>query len=436
MTKKNNKQIKIGLMGVSFHSTNMGVSALASASIKCILNRWPNAEVVLLGSGRIPGEHDLTIDNKRISIKIVPIRFSKNIFLCNHYLVLFCCALLFKVFRWDKFKRFCARRNTTLDCIIQMDIVVDITGGDSFSDIYGLPRFVRGFLNKILSILFGKKLILLPQTYGPFQSLLVRIMARYILRNTDMIFSRDQDGANTVCSLLPNSITKDKVRVVPDVAFVLDSQKPMEMDVGLLITARTDKSITVGLNISGLLYYGGYTDSNMFDLKGDYKQTICMIIDLLLAKEDVLVLLVPHVFPVNGKVENDVAACQEIYEEYSRRYPERIYMARGIYDQCQIKYIIGLCDFFLGSRMHSCIAALSQLIPTVGLAYSKKFFGVFGSVGVADQVIDLRAQNMEAISDYIERSFKEQDQIAYKLLSSVPKAQKRVLSFLNQIGVD
>lgn len=441
MTKKNNKQIKIGLMGASFHSTNMGVSALASASIKCILNRWPNAEVVLLGSGRIPGEHNLTIDNKRISIKIMPIRFSKNIFLCNHYLVLFCCALLFKVFRWDKFKRFCARRNTTLDCIIQMDIVVDITGGDSFSDIYGLRRFVFIFLKKLLPILFDKKSIMLPQTYGPFQSSLARIMARYILRNTDMIFSRDQEGANYVSSLLPDPMTKDKVCVVPDVAFVLDSQKPEEMNIGSLPDVRTDKSVVVGLNVSGLLYYGGYTRNNMFGLREDYGRIICRIINFLMAKKDVIVLLVPHVFPPVesaeiGVVENDVAACLDVYKKFSAKYLARIFMVRGTYDQSEIKYIIGLCDFFLGSRMHSCIAALSQIIPTIGLSYSKKFSGVFGSVEVADQVMDLRAQNMEAISDYIERSFKERDQIAYKLSSSVPNAQKRVLSFLNQIDVD
>ena len=40
--------------------------------------------------------------------------------------------------------------------------------------------------------------------------------------------------------------------------------------------------------------------------------------------------------------------------------------------------------------MHSCIAALSQGIPAVGVAYSKKFAGVFDSVGAAGWVVDGR----------------------------------------------
>ena len=46
------------------------------------------------------------------------------------------------------------------------------------------------------------------------------------------------------------------------------------------------------------------------------------------------------------------------------------------------KAVIGQCDFFIGSRMHACIAALSQGVPCVGVAYSMKFAGVFDTVGM------------------------------------------------------
>ena len=52
--------------------------------------------------------------------------------------------------------------------------------------------------------------------------------------------------------------------------------------------------------------------------------------------------------------------------------------------------------------MHSCIAALSQNIPTIAISYSKKFKGVFESVGAGDYVID--AENV-ALSEAISRSF-------------------------------
>ncbi len=428
-----NSRPKICLLGASLDSGNMGVSALANASVKCILHRWPQAEITLLGNSRSSNSHCLRINGKEVRVREVPLRISKNIFLPNHIFVLFFYAFVLKILPFQSVREYLKRNNSCLALLLETDIFADITGGDSFSDIYGARRFIFGFLKKMLPVLFEKKFILLPQTYGPFKNSFIRMMAVYILAKASMIYSRDQEGADYVCRLLPGSAAQGKVRVVPDVAFVLDSQKPEKMDVGSLITSCTDKTTIVGLNISGLLYYGGYTNSNMFSLKEDYKQTIRLVVDYLLVKEEVTLLLIPHVFPSIGKVENDVAACLEIKQEYSKRYPERITMAQGVYDQCQIKYIIGLCNFFLGSRMHSCIAALSQGIPTVGLAYSKKFSGVFGSIGVDDLVIDLRHEKGDAVLASIDRIYCEREMIIQRLSKTIPKVQEMTIKILDEI---
>src|SRR4030042_35606 len=91
---KGNRKIKIGLLGVSFETGNLGVNALAEASIKVILSRWPNAEVVLLGNEYVPRQKHLLLLGREISVGIIPIRFSKNIFLPYHFLVLMFYGLL------------------------------------------------------------------------------------------------------------------------------------------------------------------------------------------------------------------------------------------------------------------------------------------------------------------------------------------------------
>ena len=432
MTKKNNKQIKICLLGASFDTCNMGVSALAAASIKCILNRWPEAEVVLLGSSQFVGEHCLKVMDKEFMVQRVPVRFCKNIFLPNHFFVLALYAFLLRLLPFRPLRNYLMERNSYLKLILQADVFADITGGDSFSDIYGMRRFMSGFLKKLLPLMFRKELIMLPQTYGPFKKRLTKFMARYILRHSNVIYSRDRAGAEYVSKLLDDTTGEDKVRFVPEVAFVLDPRVPSNMDIGSLPDVRTDKSVIVGLNVSGLLYYGEYTRDNMFGLKEDYGQTICRIIDFLMDKKDVLVLLVPHVFPPVesaevGFVENDVAACHDIYKTFSEKYSNRVFMVRGRYDQSEIKYIIGLCDFFLGSRMHACVAALSQMIPAVGLAYSKKFSGVFDSVGVGHLVIDLRIETEASILALLEKVCSEREAIVHKLSQTIPKAQEAIL---------
>jgi hypothetical protein len=50
----NKRNMKICMLGASFDTGNMGVSALAESSIKYILNRQPNVEIILLGCGCVP----------------------------------------------------------------------------------------------------------------------------------------------------------------------------------------------------------------------------------------------------------------------------------------------------------------------------------------------------------------------------------------------
>ena len=426
------KKKKIGLLGASFDTGNMGVAALAESSIKVILNRWPDAEVISLGSGREPGEHQLKINDRELRIKTVPIRFCKNIFLPNHFLVLCLYALLFKVFRWKKFKRFWARRNASLNCMAQMDMVADITGGDSFSDIYGMRRFTLGFLRKWLILLFKKDLIMLPQTYGPFKRRLSRAMARYILRRASTIYSRDRAGVGDVKKLL-NNAENGKVRFAPDVGFILDARRPEKIDIGILEEVRKKDTTVVGLNVSGLLYNGGYTRDNMFSLKVDYRELVGRIIELLLSYENTVVLLVPHVFAPFGAVESDTEVCQIVYDKLLPEDQQKVMMVKGDFEAQEIKYIIGLCDFFIGSRMHSCIAALSQCIPAVGIAYSKKFRGVFETVDANDFVVDMRRSELKEILMTTGNAFEQRRITAEQLKNTIPEIKSKVLNMLQDL---
>ena len=69
-----------------------------------------------------------------------------------------------------------------------------------------------------------------------------------------------------------------KIRFAPDVAFILDSRKPDNEDIALIEDAKRADRIMIGLNISGLLFNGGYTHNNMFGLRTDYHELIDSII--------------------------------------------------------------------------------------------------------------------------------------------------------------
>jgi polysaccharide pyruvyl transferase WcaK-like protein len=297
-------------------------------------------------------------------------------------------------------------RNPALKQIAEADLVGDIRGGDSFSDIYGVRGFVLGSLPAIIALLLGKKLVLFPQTYGPYSSRTARVVARWILLRSGRMLSRDAEGRGVVHSLLSEAGRSREVKFCPDVAFALDSVPVAQPDIQPPLDRKVGTPL-VGFNINGLLYNGGYTRDNMFGLAMDYKAFVHQLAEELVRKTDAHFLLIPHTFAPFGHVESDNEASQRVLTDVETRYPGRIHLVSREYDQSEIKTIIGICDFFIGSRMHACIAALSQGVPAVGVAYSRKFKGVFDSAGVGEVVVDARSTSTEDAIAMIMKTFDE-----------------------------
>lgn len=428
--------VTVCVLGASFDTGNLGVSALAESSVKCILARWPNARVCLVGSSREKGTHTLGLNGRDVHVEKLPIRFCKNLFLSCHYGIIAFYAMLLRVLPLAAVRGWIGRRNRTMKTLLDATLFVDISGGDSFSDIYGMRRFTLAFLIRLLPLLLGKDLVMFPQTYGPFKRKRAKRMARYILKRSKRIYSRDKAGLEYVQDLLGEMDAKKRLRFSHDVAFLLDPQAPPSLEVGELSNHRTDTSVVVGLNVSGLIYYGGYTGGNEFGLNVDYQGLIHRLVESLLEREDTLLLLVPHVIPASdygGNVENDLSACIDVHKRFAKTHANRTFVASGRYDQCQVKYIIGMCDFFIGTRMHSCIAALSQCIPAVGLAYSKKFAGVFETVGVEQLVVDLRSTDSDTAIAAIDRALQSRRSVVEHLEETIPAVKRGVLELLEDV---
>ena len=144
-------------------------------------------------------------------------------------------------------------------------------------------------------------------------------------------------------------------------------------------------------------------------------------------------LLIPHVCPPAGETESDSDACSQVYRSLKEKFKNRLFLVKGQYTQNEIKYIIGMCDIFIGSRMHACIAAMSQSIPTVGLAYSKKFEGVFETIDTKQFVVDMRQVETKEILTNIAKAFEERESTVRHLQAVVPELQQRVMNIFKNI---
>lgn len=242
------------------------------------------------------------------------------------------------------------------------DYIFDFTAGDSFSDIYGLKNFIRKTFMKDLAIRSGTKFILGSQTYGPYINPLAKLYAQRIFKKSKFIFARDSISSKVVYDMSKRT----PIQTV-DVAFAL----PYNPEV------RNENKTVIGINPSGLLWTHDSNSENNINLTIDYKKYCRELINRFYDDDNYQIVLVPHVISENmNQKDNDLIACMALVKEFPK-----LTMSPKFSTPVEAKSYISSLDVFTGARMHATIAALTSGVPVIPLSYSKKFEGLFGSVG-------------------------------------------------------
>lgn len=375
---------KIGIMGVDLDNMNKGVAALGFGLINVINQSENDVEFYLYTE---TSKQSIELLNQYFSIPeekvhIVPVYFKK----------------ISTVFAYCKSLR-------------KLDFLVDITGGDSFSDIYGVSWMIRSILPKMLSIITGTKLILAPQTYGPFNTFFGKKLASFIIEKSTVVMSRDQKSIDSL-----KKITNKKIELMTDVAFTL----PFDKDMFQLEAKRK-----VGVNVSQLLWNGGYQGNNQFGLKTDYIDFSKAIVKNLLSS-GYKVYLISHVVREYKNeeeldlCENDLVAANKIHEIY----PETV-VVPAFKDPIEAKSYISKMDLFIGARMHATIAAASTSVAVIPVAYSRKFSGLYNNLKYP-YVVDLTVLGTTEAIKKVEKFVYMNDDLSKSITSSQVEIQKQV----------
>lgn len=244
----------------------------------------------------------------------------------------------------------------------KLDCVLDIGGGDSFTDIYSNLRYVYISLTKAMTHLRRKPLLLSPQTIGPFSKPLHTAVAKWSLRQSDTIIARDIPSFELASRMAPRA----KVIQSTDVAFAL----PFHDRSG----ERNGPRVRVGVNVSGLLLGDAEQGQNRFGLSFNYAELTRRFVAELSERPEVEVHLLAHA-TADYRADDDGWAVDQIAAEF----PNAI-RAPDFPGPSEAKSYISSLDFLTAARMHACIGAFSSLTPVAPVAYSRKFRGVFGQL--------------------------------------------------------
>ena len=354
-------------------------------------------ELYLTDSAQQPGRHKIVLNDRTIEYQTIGHFYPANIK----------GLVLGAIHCKETYRRYSLLRKA--------DFIFDIGEGDSFSDIYGQLRFQWIDTIHREARLLSKPYVLLPQTIGPFTDQAVLGHAIRSIKQASFVMARDKASLRYLREIAPN---QKNVGEYVDVAFFLPYTK----------NQFCKDFVHVGLNVSALLWHGGYTRDNQFGLTADYKKTVQRIIDFFLAQKDVKLHLIAHVVDTERTVENDYAVAFDIWR---KQQSDRLTLAPLFLSPVDAKDYIAGMDFFMGARMHSTIAAFSSGVPVVPMAYSRKFNGLFVDSLGYDHVADLVVNDEASILNNIKQSFLNrtvlQREIASKMESIVKVGKDKLI---------
>ena len=300
------------------------------------------------------------------------------------------------------------------------DYILDLGQGDSFADIYGELRFKLIDRIHCIARKYHKPYCLLPQTIGPFKNERIRKKAIKSIEKARLCMARDKQSYDYVLENVPQ---QKNVSEYIDVAFFL----PYE-------TISQDKNyIHVGINISALLWHGGYTRNNQFGLKCEYQSLVEQLINHFLNQPNVKVHLIPHVVGSERSIENDYAVSYDLWREYNNA---NLILAPLALGPIEIKSYIAGMDFFMGARMHATIGAFSAGVPVVPMAYSRKFNGLFIDTLSYHHIADMKTMDNDDIIQIIQEAYDNRDsltnEIVYQKETTVREKKQLIMNKLKE----
>lgn len=226
------------------------------------------------------------------------------------------------------------------------------------------------------------------QSYGPFSTRLLRLMARWDLGSQPMIFCRGKRSLEEVRKLLPEK----KAESFPDVATML----PFHPEEGRRILRRIwpgdedRKMVTV--TPSAVLYQlgeGGVGGNSHLRRMS----SLCR----RLLDSGYRVLLVPHTHRLGDPppARCDAAVCRLILSSLEGN--ENLRMVDGDHSPSLLKAVISTSHVHLGGRYHSLVAALSSGVPAIALAWHYKYRDLmqqYGLPGYVSEEADTEASGL------------------------------------------
>lgn len=291
------------------------------------------------------------------------------------------------------------------DWVADKDVGVILdASGFLYSDQWGIKGLLRRRAAAELWHACGKKIIFMPQAFGPFNRPESRACMKELIGLANLIYARDSESYGYLAELAP---TAANLRLAPDFTNLVEPAWHPQFG----------------------KYEGGVAivpNQRMLDKR---EQQAAAYRDFLVTSAKKLLAAGKNVFLLLHETRDRALA--EIVRERVGGDLEIVFRD----DPLELKGLIGKCDFILASRFHAIVSALSQGVLAIGTSWSHKYQRLYEDYGVPDLLIPELTGSGQALDRILATLGDEvrRDRIARDLLTAAARQKQRAVAMWDEI---
>lgn len=313
--------------------------------------------------------------------------------------------LLYKPLR-GIWKRFLASdKKRTLQLFEQADAAI-VKGGGFLHAKSGIAEAYKiyFFLYHIkLAVSMGIPVLVMPNSYGSFDSKITRKMIRKTLKKSALLTARES---------VSHEVLKSQCALESWVTMDLGAYLEKDEELDALGYLR-QKNIVLSGHKNVVITARPYRFPGKDNPEVLYKNYIESIVSLIvwLSENGYYPVLAEHVYSDNYH-ESDIKAIEDIKDALSQRPEIKFGMVIDHSLNCRdLKSIYSCFDYMIGTRFHSVIFALFSNVPSIAITYGgNKGIGIMRDLGISEYTIGIDKVSETDLIDKFKRLVDKRDE--------------------------
>lgn len=260
-----------------------------------------------------------------------------------------------------------------------------------------------------LAIKLNVKVVVLPNSFGPFEGPLVSRQLKKVLSRCEIIFTREKVSQNALSKIGIKSI------LGPDLGFFLGEND--DFDFNQIPNLNNSKIKKIGFTIRPWRF----PNKNNTDIYYDkYLNSIVGIVKHLASVGHQVYFFNQSIGP--NSHEDDRIAIKEVMAVLNTsNFEVNPYWVDEDYSCETLKSIYSKLDCMIGTRFHSVIFSLTSNVPCIAIAYGgNKAFGIMDAYGLSDYVIPIDKVSV----DYLCHKFDTIQSSSIQLINQIESVNK------------